>query len=65
MRREAILTAVLRVVNMPHEPAGSTALLEIGLEDEAVDAVIVRYPDLFSNEAVQRSKERIEKWKNA
>ena len=65
IKRRGILPAVERAVNRPHETAGYTALLEMGLEDYAFEAVIVRYPDLFSNEAVQRSKERIEKWKNA
>ncbi len=64
IKRRGILPAVERAVNRPHETAGYTALLEMGLEKFAFEAVIVRYPDLFSDEAVQRSKERIEHWEN-
>lgn len=64
IKRRGILPAVERAVNRPYETAGYTALLEMGLEKFAFEAVIVRYPDLFSDEAVQRSKERIEHWEN-
>ena len=64
IKRRGILPAVERAVNRPHETAGYTALLEMGLEEYAFEAVILRYPDLFSDEAVQRSKERMEQWKN-
>ena len=63
--RHGILPAVERAVNRPHETAGYTALLERGLERYAYEAVILRYPELFSDEAVQHSRERIEQWGNA
>lgn len=44
---------------------GYTALLEMGLHDYAFEAVILRYPKLFSDEAVKRSKERVKNWRNA
>jgi hypothetical protein len=53
---------VERAVNRPHETAGYTALLEMGLEKYAFEAVILRYPELFSEEAVRHSQERMEQW---
>jgi hypothetical protein len=62
--RHGILPAVERAVNRPHETAGYTALLEMGLERYAFEAVILRYPELFSDEAVQHSRERMEQWES-
>ena len=62
INKHGIIPAVERVVNRPHEAAGYTALVEMGLEKYAFEAVIIRYPNLFSDEAVQHSKERIEHW---
>ena len=44
---------------------GLTVLREMGMEDFAVEVVVVRYPNLFSSEAVKRSQERIDEWKKA
>lgn len=60
IKRHGILTAVDRAVNRPKETAGYTALLNMGLQDYAFEAVVLRYPELFSEEAVAHSKERIE-----
>ena len=65
INKYGILPAVERAVNRAQETIGYTALLEMGLEDYAFEAIVVRYPDLFSDEAVQRSKERIAQWQNA
>jgi len=66
INKHRILPAVERAVNRAHETAGYTALLEMGLEDDAFEAVVIKYPDLFFPEgAVERSRERIEQWKNA
>jgi len=63
IERHGILPAVERAVNRPHETVGYTSLLDVGLEDFSFEAVVVKYPDLFSREAVDRSKQRIEQWK--
>jgi hypothetical protein len=63
IRRHGVLAAVERVVNRPDEAAGYTALREIGLEKYAFEAVVLRYPDLFSPEAVSRSQARANEWK--
>jgi hypothetical protein len=65
IKKHGILPAVERAVNRPQETAGYTALLEMGLEDYAFEAVVVKYPELFSAEAVERCAERIRNWKNA
>jgi hypothetical protein len=38
------------------------ALAEMGLEDLAFEAVILRHPDEFSEEAAAKSKERLSAW---
>jgi hypothetical protein len=65
IKKHGIITAVERAVNRPQETSGYTALLEMGLEDYAFEAVVIKYPELFSEEAVERSEKRIEVWKNA
>lgn len=61
--RHGIIGAVERAVNRDAETIGYTALLEMGLEDFAFESVVVRYPELFSSEAVQRSQGRVNSWK--
>ena len=62
IRERGILAAVESVVSRPDEAAGYTALREMGLEQYAFEAVVLRYPKLFSPEAVSRSQERVQKW---
>jgi hypothetical protein len=59
IRRHGILPAVERAVNRPAETAGYQALVEMGLEDYAFEAVILRHPESFSSEAVQHARTRI------
>jgi hypothetical protein len=59
VKRHGILGAVERAVNRKDETIGYRALVEMGLEDYAFEAVVVRYPSLFLPEAVERSKARI------
>ena len=63
IKKYGIIGAVERAVNRGKETAGYTVLLEMGLQDFAFEAVVVRHPELFSPEAVQRSKERMDEWK--
>ena len=60
-----IIGAVERAVNRKEETTGYTLLREMGMDDFAFEVVVVRYPDLFSAEAVTRSQARIDKWKDA
>jgi len=50
------------LVSKEKETAGYTALVEVGLQDYAFEAVVLRYPTLFSPEAVAQSRTRIAAW---
>ena len=63
--RHGIIGAVERAVNRPTETKGYTALVEMGLEDYAFEAVILRHQNLFSTEAVTISQDRMATWKNS
>ena len=65
IERHGIIGAVERAVNRPTETQGYTALVEMGLEDYAFENVILRYPDLFSEQAVNISRARIEQWRSS
>ena len=54
-----ILAAVERIVDRPDGTAGFTALQEVGLENFAFEAVVLKHKDLFSESAVKRSRERM------
>ena len=60
IERYGIIKAVERAVDRKDETSGYTSLLDMGLEDYAFEAVILRHPDSFSGCAVQRSKERLD-----
>jgi hypothetical protein len=57
-----IIPAVEKIVKRPEETAGYRALVEKGLQDFAFEAVILRYPDAFTPEALYISQERIRAW---
>jgi hypothetical protein len=54
IKRHGILGAVERAVNRSTDPQGYTALVEMGMEDLAFEAVILRHPQSFSEEAIKR-----------
>lgn len=60
-----IFGAAERAVNRPTETSGYRALVEMGLEQYAFEAVILRHPQVFSAEAVERSRQRIHDTTNA
>jgi hypothetical protein len=59
VKRHGILGAVERAVAREEETAGYPALVEMGLDHYAFEAVVMRHPDLFSKESVERSSQRI------
>ncbi len=63
IKRLGVLKAVDRVVSRPADAVGYTALVEMGLEKLAFEAVVVRHPKSFSPEAVRQSKLRVASWK--
>ena len=65
IKRLGVLRAVERIVSRPDDAAGYTALIEMGLERFAFEAVVVRHPDEFSFEAVEQSKMRVSRRKTS
>jgi hypothetical protein len=62
IKRHGILNAAERAVNRDQETAGYKALIEMGLQEFAFEAVILRHPDLFSPDVVAISKLRLQEW---
>lgn len=60
IKRHGIIGAVERAVNRKEETSGYRTLIEMGMQDFAFEAVIVRYPQLFSPEALAGAKVRIQ-----
>jgi len=59
IRERGVLPAVERIVLKRTESVGYTALAEMGLQQFAFEAVILRHPEHFSPQAVARSRERL------
>jgi hypothetical protein len=62
VRKHGILAAAERAVDRGSETVGFSALAEMGLLEYAFEAVILRFPELFSARAVDRAKSRISEW---
>ena len=62
IERRGILSAAERAVDREAEATGYTALVEMGLQQFTFEAVILRYPHLFSESSVERSRTRLQKW---
>ena len=60
--RHGLLASVERAVNRKTDPAGYKALAEMGLQDLAFEAVILRHPELFSADALEHSLNRMREW---
>lgn len=59
IKNHGVIEAVERVVGRKTAASGYTALVNMGLEEHAFEAVILRHQSHFSAEAVARSKERL------
>ena len=59
IKRRGIIAAIEQAVDRPDGTAGFTALQQVGLENFAFEAVILRHPSLFSESAVERSRQRM------
>ena len=62
IKRHGIIEAVERAVKRDTETQGYTMLAEMGLEEHAFEAVILRHPDVFSDEAILISQLRLNEW---
>lgn len=60
IERHGIIGAVERAVNRKDETQGYSILVEMNLQDFAFENVVLKYPELFSDSAIIRSKERIQ-----
>lgn len=65
IKRHGIIEAVERAVNRSAEALGYKSLVDMGLEELAFEAVILRHPEVFSKAAVEISKERLSSWRNS
>lgn len=54
-----IIAAIEQAVDRSDGTAGFSALKEVGLENFAFEAVILRHSSLFSASAVERSRDRM------
>lgn len=59
IKRHGLIRAAERAVDRKIEPAGYILLAEMGMHDLTFEAVIVRYPESFSEDVVARAKERL------
>ena len=62
IQRHGIIGAVERAVNRDAETVGYLSLRDIGLESYAFEAVVLRYRDLFSEEALHHAQSRVDEW---
>lgn len=62
IKRHGIIHGVEKAVNREAESQSYTTLVEMGLQDCAFEAVILRHPDLFSDDAVKTSEKRLSEW---
>lgn len=60
IKRRGIIPAVEQVVTRVDESTGYEALVSMGLQDKSFEAVVLRHPGLFSEKAVQRSRDRLQ-----
>jgi len=65
IKRHGIIRAVERAVNRKDETLGYTTLIEMNMQDFAFEAVVLRYPDLFSPATIDRAKTRMDESKHA
>ena len=62
IERRGIIKAVERAVDRKEPTAGYKALVAMGMQDLAFEAVVCRQPNVFSPAAVSRSQERLKEW---
>jgi len=64
IKRHGLIPAVELVVSRRKEAKGYTALVEMGMQDMAFEAVVLRHPEVFSPGAVERSRDRLRELTN-
>jgi hypothetical protein len=61
IKRHGIIPAIERAVNRTDDSAGFTALVTMGMEDLAFEAIVIRHRELFSSETVERGRTLLQK----
>jgi hypothetical protein len=64
VEKYGILGAVERIVMRSDDAPGYRVLIDMGLEDMAFEAVVLRHREFFSKEAVESSQLRLDRLKN-
>jgi len=59
IERDGILPAVEHIVTKPEPSIGYTTLVQMGIEDKAFEAVVLRHPSHFSAKAVSSASARL------
>ena len=59
VERNGILATVERVVSRRTATDGYDALVEAGMEDFTFEAVVLKFPELFTEEALARAQDRL------
>jgi uncharacterized protein YecA (UPF0149 family) len=62
IKRRGIIPSVEHLVKQKKPSSGYTALVQIGMQDMAFEAVVLRHPQLFTTEAVMQSNKRMKDW---
>lgn len=62
IKRHGIIGAVERAVDRKDTTPAYQMLIDLGMQDFAFEAVILRHPTVFSETAIERSRERMEGW---
>ncbi|HEX5761402.1 MAG TPA: hypothetical protein VF121_19620 [Thermoanaerobaculia bacterium] len=65
IKERGIIATVEHLVTRRDETMGYKAVIEMGMPEIAFEAVVLRHPHLFSDRAVQRSRERLDALKEA
>jgi hypothetical protein len=62
VERRGIIPAVEYVVTRRAETTGFRTLIEMGFQDKAFEAVVLRHPGAFSEDAVKAARARLQEW---
>ncbi len=62
IKHHGIIIAVERAVGRPKETTGYKALVDMGMQDFAFEAVVCRHPSVFSPKALKCSQDRLKEW---
>lgn len=65
IQRRGVIAAIEHIVTRPEEAMGYRVLAELGLQDMAFEAVVLRHQDAFSPQAISASQQRLRRWTEA